>query len=619
MATNAAVSAVAAETTFATVTTISGSVWVRQPDGSLLALRPGATLSPDSEIITAAGASVTLAVDGAAPITIGENRSVALTDDLISPADAAAAVITPPPDLTDSGRLLAALEAGDDPFGILEATAAIAGEPGGDDGGGSFVRLLRILEPTTPLGLAYPRPGRGEEELPRLNGVAADNNEAFVPVTPIPVAPAPLPVLKNHQIAGLEYDTTISKLHGGLQKGQGGQFKGDVFEGNAYTGGGTLSVTHLSINGTPAAIETWVPVDGGSIYMYSTGEYWFNPTPHWNGVVPTITYFATDGVDNYSATLDITMGAVNSQPVSTHQGTNFHLGIKQSDEYKFTKYDFGVADDPALNDPDDWWSIAGPNNIKAVIIESIPSHGTLLLDGVPITTRLADKPANLPGYFNPYAIVDIQDILDGKLVYKAPTTAFGLHGKVNIIYRLQDDGGADNFGMDISEQTTMIFTIDQSVVGTSKGDILYGGDGDDTLWGLAGNDQLIGGPGDDILYGGAGNDTFIWKKGNAGTVAQPATDWVMDFGMGGPDPNGDDVLDLRDLLQGEENSTDLSQYLKFSASGGNTYIYVSSDGNLAANGAGYDQMIGLVGVDLTGGLTDTNQILANLGNKLLID
>jgi len=77
--------------------------------------------------------------------------------------------------------------------------------------------------------------------------------------------------------------------------------------------------------------------------------------------------------------------------------------------------------------------------------------------------------------FNPYAIVDIQDILDGKLVYKAPTTAFGLHGKVNIIYSLQDDGGADNFGMDISGHTTMIFTIVQTVVGTSKGDIFYGG------------------------------------------------------------------------------------------------------------------------------------------------
>jgi len=84
-------------TSFATVTAITGRVWVRQTDGALRELRPGDAVVPGSEIITAGGASVTLAVDGAAPITIGENRSVALTDDLINPADPAAAAITPPP------------------------------------------------------------------------------------------------------------------------------------------------------------------------------------------------------------------------------------------------------------------------------------------------------------------------------------------------------------------------------------------------------------------------------------------------------------------------------------------------------------------------------------------
>jgi len=128
--------------TSATVTEITGRAWVRQPDGSLNELRSGSIVSPDSEVITASGATVTLVIDGAAPITIGENRSVAITDDLFTPANPVDVAVAAP-SLTDSERLLATLESGDDPFGILEATAAIAGEPGGEDGGGSFVRLRR--------------------------------------------------------------------------------------------------------------------------------------------------------------------------------------------------------------------------------------------------------------------------------------------------------------------------------------------------------------------------------------------------------------------------------------------------------------------------------------------
>jgi len=83
---------------FSTVTEISGHAWVRQPDGSLSELRLGNIVPPDSEVITASGASVTLTIDGAAPITIGENRSVTITDDLVTPTDPSAAAIAPPAD-----------------------------------------------------------------------------------------------------------------------------------------------------------------------------------------------------------------------------------------------------------------------------------------------------------------------------------------------------------------------------------------------------------------------------------------------------------------------------------------------------------------------------------------
>jgi len=71
------------------------------------------------------------------------------------------------------------------------------------------------------------------------------------------------------------------------------------------------------------------------------------------------------------------------------------------------------------------------------------------------------------------------------------------------------------------------------------------------------------GSGDDTLIGGAGDDEFIWMAGDEGTVAEPAHDIVNDFGLGGSDPNGKDVLDLSDLLQGEENSSNLGTVRNF--------------------------------------------------------
>jgi len=141
---------------------------------------------------------------------------------------------------------------------------------------------------------------------------------------------------------------------------------------------------------------------------------------------------------------------------------------------------------------------------------------------------------------------------------------------------------------------------------------LYGGAGNDILYGQGGNDTLIGGKGDDILYGGAGDDTFRWENGDAGTVGNAAHDVVKDFG------NGNDKLDLADLLQGE-SSGNLTQYLNFSYNGMDTVVQVSSTGVL--NTSGYDQLITLEGVDLTGGSSDQNAIINVLINqgKLVVD
>jgi Ca2+-binding RTX toxin-like protein len=139
--------------------------------------------------------------------------------------------------------------------------------------------------------------------------------------------------------------------------------------------------------------------------------------------------------------------------------------------------------------------------------------------------------------------------------------------------------------------------------------VLYGGWGNDTLTGV-GNDRLIGGAGDDhlvagaggsnVLIGGAGNDTmtgsaagadvFKWALADQGTGGTPAVDHITNFNTSSI-PNGGDVLDLRDLLQGEHSggalapiaASNLDQFLKFEFSGSTLVLDVTPDAtNLGA-------------------------------------
>ncbi|WP_284041609.1 Ig-like domain-containing protein, partial [Vreelandella olivaria] len=119
--------------------------------------------------------------------------------------------------------------------------------------------------------------------------------------------------------------------------------------------------------------------------------------------------------------------------------------------------------------------------------------------------------------------------------------------------------------------------------------VLDGGQGNDILIGGAGNDTLIGGEGNDILIGGDGDDIFLWNLGDQGTEDAPAVDIVKDFG------NGNNVLDIADLLQGEEDATDLSTYIVAEEEGGDTVLYLNSQGNLAGDKENADQVIRLEG------------------------
>jgi len=202
---------------------------------------------------------------------------------------------------------------------------------------------------------------------------------------------------------------------------------------------------------------------------------------------------------------------------------------------------------------------------------------------------------------------------------------------------------------------------DDQLYGENGVDVINGGDGNDfldggantdTLNGGNGNDILIGGAGWDRMTGGAGSDTFRWflaDKGVAAGIAENpqaattpaqfngvtsagsrAQDYITDFDAKSV-ANGGDVLDLKDLLQGEHSGTagSLEKYLDFSVVGTDTLIRISSSGGFTGgtyNSAVEDERIVLQNIDLrtamglTTAATDA-QIIAELLNrsKLVVD
>jgi VCBS repeat-containing protein len=169
-----------------------------------------------------------------------------------------------------------------------------------------------------------------------------------------------------------------------------------------------------------------------------------------------------------------------------------------------------------------------------------------------------------------------------------------------------------------AQHFSLAFAPTATVAGTSAGEALGGSSGNDILSGGSGNDLLWGGAGDDTLSGGAGSDVFAWRLGDAGQPGMPAHDTVADF-----DANaGGDVLDLRDLLAGD-NPADLANYLHFESAPGGTTVAISSTGGFSDgySSAAVDQVITLQNVDLVGSFGSDADVINDLitRGKLLTD
>ncbi|MFD2451594.1 Ig-like domain-containing protein [Ideonella paludis] len=177
-----------------------------------------------------------------------------------------------------------------------------------------------------------------------------------------------------------------------------------------------------------------------------------------------------------------------------------------------------------------------------------------------------------------------------------------------------------------------------TVIGGAGNDTLAGDDGNDLLDGSAGTDSLAGGLGIDTLQGGIGNDTltgndgndvFRWSLGDGGTAGAPTRDVITDFSTSAV---GGDILDLRDLLQGEEVNvtTNLHNYIDIDTTSvaGQTIIRISTTGgftNGVYDASKEDQSITLSNINLRAALGRPNgtdlELLTDLfaRKQLIID
>ncbi|WP_094847055.1 retention module-containing protein [Bordetella genomosp. 9] len=281
----------------AVVTQVVGRAWIRSSDGSLVELHAGSRIPPDTEIVTASGATVALQTEGGMPLTIGENRDVAFNADMAGqPVDRSEAAVAAPTG-TDSDRLLAALQNGQDPFDNLDPTAALVAG-GGDAGGSSFVRLARVVESTTPLDLAYAGVGTPAINLLTPAGLATNNN-----------APA-----NDPPNAGNDTSTTTEKSF----------VTGNILTNDTDPNGDAVFIQ--TVGGRPMATGG-VQVagsTGGTFTVFPDGSYIFNPGDAYHNLgvgqtaTSTLTYTISDPFGNTStATVTVTVNGLNDAPTAT--------------------------------------------------------------------------------------------------------------------------------------------------------------------------------------------------------------------------------------------------------------------------------------------------------------
>jgi hypothetical protein len=205
----------------------------------------------------------------------------------------------------------------------------------------------------------------------------------------------------------------------------------DVDDGDSLS---AVTITTLPSSGL-LTLNGAAVIAGDSITraQIDAGELTFASSLNANGLSYTDFTFQVEdqdgALDPVANTLTIDVTPVNDAPTSVDASAS----TLEDTPYTIRTSDFTFGDDEG-------------DNLQAVKITSLPTNGTLTFNGSAV---LAD------------AVISIGDITLGKLVFTPSANENGV-AYADFKFQLQDDGGTDNGGINLSEEKT--FTIDVTPV-----------------------------------------------------------------------------------------------------------------------------------------------------------
>lgn len=150
--------------------------------------------------------------------------------------------------------------------------------------------------------------------------------------------------------------------------------------------------------------------------------------------------------------------------------------------------------------------------------------------------------------------------------------------------------GNDTFKGGNGHDQIYAFTGNDTLNGDAGDDWLIAGEGKDRLSGGTGNDLLNGGMGRDTLAGGSGADLFLFIVPEETTVGSSGRDTISDFSRSQGDKIQLDVMDAHAKKTGDQDFTFIGTkefttagaQIRYKKSGGDTFVYGNVDGDKAA-------------------------------------
>jgi len=231
------------------------------------------------------------------------------------------------------------------------------------------------------------------------------------------------------------------------------------------------------------------------------------------------------------AGIDTLFGDLGNDTLSGGTGIDLLKGGKGDDTYLFNLGDGNDTISASINDlaasntlifgagigeSNVHMQVAGSGNVDLIItLGNTDSNGVFTWNGQDEITVVNENLAtfeqiNKVIFADSGLIWNIND-LQSKATYEGT-----LGNDVKSYWKFEGANSAGNLmhGGDGNDSLTGWGTQDALNGNVGKNDTLYGDAGDDTLIGDAGNDSLIGGTGSDYLRGGDGNDTYLFNLGD---------------------------------------------------------------------------------------------------------